>query len=459
MNLKYYKCFFISTIIFLSLAGIYVVYIKDNGNINNVQAKTKDIEISKEISIGITNFDTINPILTKNLEIQHITKLIYDPLINITEDFDIEPAIAEEWSKLDELTYIIKLDENKKWENGDNVRVEDIEFTIKTIQEADTIYKENVEKITNIEKVNDNTLKIHLKEPVDFFEYLLCFPIIKENTYNSKIPRGTGKYKIISIDENQIIIQGPEIRLIVKIYRNPTEVYNQFTRENIDLIITGNTDYETYIGNIGFEETIIPGREFYYISCENIEDIETRNAIRDNLNREKIIYELYDKKYIVAEFPLAYGSFLNKENTENKDNNTIKQRKFTLSTDNKNIEIAEKIKKQLEEKGITISIQSYKNVNADLILEEETIPITPQISRYFNNEEIKEQIEKITKIENKDILEQEYSKIIDRYYKELPFISLYFNSYIILHNNKIKGDFSGTWYNLFYNIDTWYKIL
>ena len=114
---------------------------------SKLDKETKEIKLSKEISIGITNFDTINPILTKNLEIQHITKLIYNPLINITADFNIEPGIAEEWSQLDELTYIIKLNESKKWENGENVKVEDIEFTIKTIQEADTIYKENVEKI------------------------------------------------------------------------------------------------------------------------------------------------------------------------------------------------------------------------------------------------------------------------------------------------------------------------
>ena len=65
----------------------------------------------------------------------------------------------------------------------------------------------------------------------------------------------------------------------------------------------------------------------------------------------------------------------------------------------------------------------------------------------------------IAKIENKEIMKEEYGKIIDNYYKEIPFISLYFNSYIILHTDKLKGDFSGNWYNMFYNIDTWYKVI
>ena len=124
-----------------------------------------------------------------------------------------------------------------------------------------------------IEKINLNTFKIHLKEPVSFFEYLLCFPILQENTIMTQIPLGTGKFKITSMENEQIIVQGEKIKLILKIFKNTTELYNQFTRENVDIIITENTDYEKYIGNIGFEEKVIPGREWVYISCDNIEKI------------------------------------------------------------------------------------------------------------------------------------------------------------------------------------------
>ena len=45
------------------------------------------------------------------------------------------------------------------------------------------------------------------------------------------------------------------------------------------------------------------------------------------------------------------------------------------------------------------------------------------------------------------------------YYETKPFISLYFSTYIILHTRNLKGDFTGNWYNFFYNIDTWYKVI
>lgn len=47
------------------LSSIYIVHIKGNKAQNGVQAQTRK-QISNEINIGITEFDTINPILTKS---------------------------------------------------------------------------------------------------------------------------------------------------------------------------------------------------------------------------------------------------------------------------------------------------------------------------------------------------------------------------------------------------------
>ena len=47
---------------------------------------------------------------------------------------------------------------------------------------------------------------------------------------------------------------------------------------------------------------------------------------------------------------------------------------------------------------------------------------------------------------------------IEIYKEEMPFISLYSNSLFVLSNTSLKGDLSYNWYNLFYNIENWYKI-
>ena len=460
MNLKYFKYVFFGLIVILILAGIYIIYIKDNGSNANSNIGSKETKIIKEIFIGITDFDTANPILTKNLEMTHILKLVYEPLIDISQEFKVTPGIAQEWSKIDDLTYILNLDDTRKWESGEKIKVEDVEFTVRTIKNANSIYKENVQKIDRIEKLDEDTLKIYLIEPVDFFEYYLCIPIMKESSYNNEIPEGSGKFKISKIDEKEIVMESEETKLIVKIYKTATELYNSFASEEVDIIITQNTEYEKYIGNIGFEEHIITGRDYYYISCENIKDINTRKYINSILNKERLIYELYNNKYKMVDFPLEYGSYLNNKKVQRNDVvSQIKQKTFNLSTTEERKNVAKLIEKILEEKGLRVNVQNYNNTKADLILKKETVLITPDIRQYFKNESIIEQLNKIIKIENDEIIKQEYEKIINEYYEEIPFISLYFNSYIILHNKKVKGDFSGNWYNFFYNIDTWYKVM
>ena len=461
MKLKYFKNIFIVTIILLILAGIYIIYIKRGPAKNNLETQGKETNIIKEFSIGVTDFDTINPILSKNLEIQYLNKLIYEPLVNITRNFNVEPSIAEEWSKIDDVTYIIKLDEGKTWENGRRVQVEDVENTIEVIKKENTIYKENVQKIGQIEKIDETTMKIYLTEPVNFFEYFLCFPIIDINTYNTEIPMGTGKYKYTNITENQITIESSDNKIIVKLFKNSTELYNNFTRENVDIIITKNPNYENYIGNIGFEETIIPGRTFYYILLENISDVNMRKWLDMATNKEKLIYNLYNKKYIPANTPLAYGSYLNlsNEKQQEKDQELFTQKKMnlTISVKNEDKIIAEKMQEQLKEYEINLRIQTYQNSKADLILKKQTTTIIPDISQYFSEEKMKKQIKQANDIENKQILKQKYQQILNEYKEQMPFISLFFDSYIILHNNKLKGDFSGNWYNIFYNVDGWYK--
>lgn len=461
MKLKYFKNIFIVTIILLILAGIYIIYIKRGPAKNNLETQGKETNVIKEFSIGVTDFDTINPILSKNLEIQYLNKLIYEPLVNITRDFNVEPSIAEEWSKIDDVTYIIKLDEGKTWENGRRVQVEDVENTIEVIKKENTIYKENIQKIRQIEKINETTMKIYLTEPVNFFEYFLCFPIIDINTYNTEIPMGTGKYKYTNITQNQITIESSDNKIIVKLFKNSTELYNNFTRENVDIIITKNPNYENYIGNIGFEETIIPGRTFYYILLENISDVNMRKWLDMATNKEKLIYNLYNKKYIPANTPLAYGSYLNlsNEKQQEKDQELFTQKKMnlTISVKNEDKIIAEKMQEQLKEYEINLRIQTYQNSKADLILKKQTTTITPDIGQYFSEEKMKKQIKQANEIENKQILKQKYQQILNEYKEQMPFISLFFDSYIILHNNKLKGDFSGNWYNIFYNVDGWYK--
>ena len=62
-------------------------------------------------------------------------------------------------------------------------------------------------------------------------------------------------------------------------------------------------------------------------------------------------------------------------------------------------------------------------------------------------------------IEQRQLEEETYKGIYETYKQNPNFIGLYFDSIILLCSSNLKGNFEGNWYNIFYNIDTWYKVL
>ena len=49
--------------------------------------------------MGISDFDNINPLITKNKDIISISTILYEPLLKLSSSYEIELGLAQEWSK------------------------------------------------------------------------------------------------------------------------------------------------------------------------------------------------------------------------------------------------------------------------------------------------------------------------------------------------------------------------
>lgn len=351
----------------------------------------------------------------------NIDKLIFEPLITIDENYQTNLCLATECSKTSDTSYVIKIDNNKKWHDGSPLIAKDIQFTIDRLKEGNSVYSYNVEKVISVEILDANTVKINLSEEVPFFEYNLTFPILPNNYYlgenfntSSKTPIGTGMFKITSIDSSNITLSknekwwnkenmNPKIETIqIKLYSEIGELYNSFKLGNIDIFTTSNLNLEQYIGTIGYAKTEFKGREFDYLAfnCQDsiLENTEVRKALRYAIDRTNIVSSIYNNEYYVADFPLDYGSYLYskeissaaynpeqaktilgddgweyKNNRWQKTENYKTTRlnlKLTVNSSNSNrVTVAENIKAQLERIGITVTINKVSDSNYQKILE------------------------------------------------------------------------------------------
>ena len=114
MKSNWFKYIFIIFIIIILVFSIYKIR-KDEGENQQQQTSSTEEEKIREIKLGIAQMDTMNPILSNNKNVQSITKLIYEPLVNLTSDYKAEPCLAKEWAKQSDNSYLIKLRENAKW--------------------------------------------------------------------------------------------------------------------------------------------------------------------------------------------------------------------------------------------------------------------------------------------------------------------------------------------------------
>ena len=96
-----FKIIFIIFIIALVCVAIYINF-SDKTPVGQAEeiAKSNGNEaiISYNIRIGIIEFDNMNPILSNNKNVQDISRLIFDPLFTLTEDYKLKESLATECS-------------------------------------------------------------------------------------------------------------------------------------------------------------------------------------------------------------------------------------------------------------------------------------------------------------------------------------------------------------------------
>ena len=424
-----------------------IIKIKNDEKKNDtqqVQIEEKTEEITKELKLGVASFDSINPILSKNKNIQDISKIIFDSLVTISTDYKAELSLAKEWAKQSDTEYLIKLREDVKWSDGEKFTADDVRFTIDRLKDSDTIYSANVAHVIKVETVDNSTVKIILDQEVPFFEYNLTFPILSSKYYSDKefipniVPLGTGMYKVTEVQSSAIILEKNEYywktdekltleKITINLYSTAGELYNAFKVGNIDLVSTQNSNLSDYIGVIGYTAKEMKGREHDFIAFNTqsalLSNLNIRKAITYSIDKSNIVSSIYGDKYYQSSFPLDYGSWVYKEQDSSSGYNleqakqilvddgwsykykywqktvNYKTQRIVLnfvvkSTDATRVSVAENIKTQLENQGIRVNIikanneqyNSYlQNKNYDMILCSMNLSISPDLSTFFGD--------------------------------------------------------------------------
>lgn len=525
--MKAFKYIFITFIVAIVIYAGYNIY-KSNRTLKaeiKIQENEQEEVVIKDIRLGICNYDSINPLITANREIIDIDKLIFEPLFAITKDYKIEPCLATECSKTGDTTYVVKIDTNVKWHDGAYLTAKDVKFTIDTLQAGNSIYKSNVQNIAGCEVIDASTIKLTLNSNVPFFEYNLTFPIMSNMQYfnedfyaSTKIPLGTGQFKITDINTNSITLskntswrriatENSKIETVkINIYQSMGGVFNGFKLSSVDMFTTNNFNYQEYIGTIGFNATEYPGRDFDYLSfnCQDqiLQDKYVRQAINYAIDRNAIVSAVFGNQKMVSYYSLDYGNYLftndNSLNTDIEKAKTIlqndgwsfenndwvkeidgnwKKLELNLSVQEQNtgrLNTAYQIQAQLENVGIHVNVIPISNAVYDKMFENRNFQMlitgiynsyTPNINYMLNNgnisgyhnDEVTSILNSQISTKNDKLIVDGYKKVYNFYKDDLPYLGLYRGKNLIISTQSLAGTVAANNYSIFYNISTWYR--
>ncbi|MBU3942987.1 peptidoglycan-binding protein [Patescibacteria group bacterium] len=208
-------------IIFSVLLGLFltsfIVLCFDNYYYNTTIIPTKGGTHIEGV-IGQPRF--INPIYANSDADRDLSTLIFSGLMKFDENLNIVPDLAERY-EIDEngKIYTFYLKENLKWQDSEPITIDDIIFTIQTIQNPN--FKSPLQANwvgVNIEKIDNSTIRFILRKPYIAFLENSTVGILPQHiwkdvpaekfafeSYNLD-PIGSGPFKIKNVKErsNQI---------------------------------------------------------------------------------------------------------------------------------------------------------------------------------------------------------------------------------------------------------------
>ena len=361
--MKYKKC--LCLILLVLILGT-VVGCEQNelavGNQNTTNDTEAPVEYSPveggQVVIPLTNFNTLNPLMTQNSSYYFLSKLIFESLFEFDNDLNVINQLAESYNIKDEgRTIEIKLKDNVFWHDGEKFRPEDIVFTVDTIKYAnnDSTYKQmflnaigsssmsDVRRIINVAITGENSIAITFDRAFSNNLEVLTFPIIPKHVFasgkssnndflkalelNDYKPVGTGPYKFeiyekmkeIKLSANDNYREGrPYIdEILGRVLESEEDILTAFETGQVNMATTLGVDWDKYSQNsrIKILEFVSSNYEFLGFNFEK--DIfsgekgeHLRRAIAYGIDRQAIIQKLYLGHGTQTDVPIHPDSWL-----------------------------------------------------------------------------------------------------------------------------------------------------
>lgn len=303
----------------------------------NMNTQTKITDGNYLIVAQGTKPKSLDPHKFNDFSIISVTEHVFNTLVTLDDNRNVVPELAEAWEYITPQEIIFKIRKNVKFHNGELLTANDVVFSLKRMINEPSSYT-LVRDIENVEKIDDFSVKVTLKNPSAPFLYNLSMPltaILNEKAYKetpdevSVRPIGTGPFKVkewgvgerVVLDSFKDYFKGaPKVDgVIFKTIAETTTKMIALETGEVDLIYgVAPIDFKTieskenltlfYKNSMTTDYLVINTNKKY------LDNLDIRKAIHYAINKQGIIDAIYLGRGHIANSPvnpLIFGSYQN----------------------------------------------------------------------------------------------------------------------------------------------------
>lgn len=318
--------FFLVAIISISVLSKQIVKRYTNDSITTVELDTGEIVNLVQdsyIRVGVSKLDTTDLNKSKNIILNEIYNLTNLKLVDYNSKYEIEYIAAEKVEKVSNKEYLITL--NNKYK----IDIDDIKNSIEKIKTFgnDNIYYNSVSKISSVEKVDKNIIKLVLSEDLPYYIYNLNFPLFIEKDKQSKYTLMSNLANEIKFTRNNSKSTVKEITL--KNYDDSDDMVDDFRENKIDIFIASSESVMSLVGKHDYTLKKYRDGEMLFLFGNKDSKMfslkEVRKAVLYSIDRDQIIRDLNNNFLEKIDIPYIYSDVKYKHDIYGAQNTLLSQ--------------------------------------------------------------------------------------------------------------------------------------
>ncbi len=372
----------------------------------------------------------LNPLLNQT---SPIVSLVYSGLFSYDANGVLITDLADRYERSEDgKEYTIFLKQNVQWHDGDQFNADDVVFTINLIKNKDygTVGVDSGLRISldgvNIEKVDDFTIKLILKEERFDFLHSLTVGILPQHKWSeislssfllsdlNKKPIGTGPFEFVKRDADDDYVSSYTLRsnkeyykgrprinkVVFRFYPDRTSAIDAYNNKEVVAVTANSKDYLASVIDKNTEKQKMISPLYFAVFFNQKKSVplaydEVRKALALATNNEEIVNQVfgdianpiyspfmkdsfgYSDKYQQDKLNIEEANKLLEEKGWKMEDDGIRKKdddrlEFTLhvsSNPSSYVQIANVIKNQWKQIGVDVKINEHDrdSLNVDVI--------------------------------------------------------------------------------------------